>query len=383
MTSTGAIAKHQRRSAFDAAAILIIGMGFGRFAFTAVYPHMVDEGLLSLGEGSWAASANYAGYLLGAILGIRVQAHNAHRLCLAATAGTVVCLGILAGLDSASIVIAVRGIAGIFSALAMVSASLWLLEQRRHASGAPVLFGGVGIGIALSAELLVLGSRTGLHSHGLWLLLAVVSLLLALAAVPGLTAQGSDTLASTSADATAKSTIGAWPLTIIYGLAGFGYIVTATYLPLLVKTAWPDVDPAHVWAVFGLGAAPSCLLWHRVDKHIGTRKSLFLNLIVQAIGVALPVLIPNAAGYLISALLVGASFMGTVTIAMPAGQRLAKASGSNLMAKMTVVYSIGQIAGPLVANGFYARTHSFSWSLTTAALALACGALISVSARES
>jgi MFS family permease len=383
MRGASIIAKHQRRSAFDAAVILIIGMGFGRFAFTAVYPHMVDEGLLSLGEGSWAASANYAGYLLGAILGIRVQAHNAHRLCLAATAGTVLCLGLLGGLDSSSIVIAVRGVAGIFSSLAMVSASLWLLEHRRHARGAPMLFGGVGIGIALSAELLVLGSRAGLHSHGLWLLLAVVSLLLALSAVPGLTAEGTDTLASTSGDATAKSTIGAWPLTVIYGLAGYGYIVTATYLPLLVKTALPDVNPAHVWAVFGLGAAPSCLLWHGVDNRMGTRKSLLVNLMVQAIGVALPVVVPNAAGYLISALLVGATFMGTVTIAMPAGQRLAKASGSNLMAKMTVVYSIGQIAGPLVANGFYARTHSFSWSLITAAFALACGALISVTVPKS
>jgi len=372
--------KDQRRSALDAAVILIIGMGFGRFAFTAVYPHMVDEGLLSFGEGSWAASANYAGYLLGALLGIRVQAHNAHRLCLAATAGTVLCLGSLGALDSSSIVIVVRGVAGIFSSLAMVSASLWLLEHRRHARGAPMLFGGVGIGIALSAELLVLGSRAGLHSHGLWLLLAVVSLLLALSAVPGLTAEGTDTLVSTSGGATAKSSIGAWPLTAIYGLAGFGYIVTATYLPLLVKTALPDVNSAHVWAVFGLGAAPSCLLWHCVDNRMGTRKSLLINLMVQAIGVALPVVIPNAAGYLISALLVGATFMGTVTIAMPAGQRLAKASGGNLMAKMTVVYSVGQIAGPLVANGFYARTHSFSWSLITAAVALVCGALISVSA---
>ncbi|RYF40475.1 MAG: MFS transporter, partial [Comamonadaceae bacterium] len=34
------------RSAFDAALIMAIGMGFGRFAFTAIYPHMVQEGVL-------------------------------------------------------------------------------------------------------------------------------------------------------------------------------------------------------------------------------------------------------------------------------------------------------------------------------------------------
>ena len=54
------------RAAIAAAVILAIGMGFGRFAFTAIYPHMVTEGVLSLRDGSLAASANYAGYLLGA-----------------------------------------------------------------------------------------------------------------------------------------------------------------------------------------------------------------------------------------------------------------------------------------------------------------------------
>ena len=48
------------------AMVLIVGMGFGRFAFTGLYPLMVDEGILSIAGGSWAASANYAGYLLGA-----------------------------------------------------------------------------------------------------------------------------------------------------------------------------------------------------------------------------------------------------------------------------------------------------------------------------
>lgn len=49
------------RPAIDAALIMAIGMGFGRFAFTAIYPHMVEEGVLSLHGGSLAASANYAG----------------------------------------------------------------------------------------------------------------------------------------------------------------------------------------------------------------------------------------------------------------------------------------------------------------------------------
>ncbi|MCS5933089.1 YbfB/YjiJ family MFS transporter [Klebsiella pneumoniae subsp. pneumoniae] len=46
----------------------MIGMGYGRFAFTGVLPLMLNEGLLTLHEGNLAASANYAGYLIGALL---------------------------------------------------------------------------------------------------------------------------------------------------------------------------------------------------------------------------------------------------------------------------------------------------------------------------
>ncbi|WP_454743515.1 YbfB/YjiJ family MFS transporter [Cupriavidus necator] len=376
-----AIASNSRlRAAIDAALIMAIGMGFGRFAFTAIYPHMVEEGLLSMHGGSLAASANYAGYLIGAMLGMRVRAHTAHRLCLWAIGGTVGCLAAMAVLDATWAIVAARGIAGVFSALAMVAASLWLLEHRRHLHGAPLLYAGVGVGIALSAELLILGSHAGLQSKGLWLLLGLVSLIIGLVASRGLFASSNETVAEGAVlTSSVSASVKPVPLVVIYGLAGFGYIITATYLPLLVKAALPDVDAAHVWAVFGLGAAPSCFLWHRIHQRVGTRWSLIANLTTQALGVALPVISPSAAGYLLSALLVGGTFMGTVTIAMPAAQRIARHVRGNLLATMTVVYSIGQIVGPIVANSFYARTHNFSSSLLTAAGALMAAAFVSAS----
>lgn len=368
-----------RRSAIEAALVLAVGMGFGRFAFTAIYPHMVGEGRLSLAAGSLAASVNYAGYLLGAILAIRAQAGNAHRLCLWATGGTALCLAVLALPTPAWVLVLVRGLAGLFSALAMVAASLWLLEQRRHFRGAPLLYAGVGVGIALSAELLVLGRHLGLHSGGLWLLLGAVALLIGLAAVPGLMATDRPPEpVDVAGGGVSPSAVRRWPLVLIYGLAGFGYIITATYLPLLVKTALPDLDAGHVWAVFGLGAVPSCFLWHRLHERLGTRAALCANLAVQALGVLMPVLAPSASGYLLSALLVGGTFTGTVTIAMPAAQRISRTFGGNLVATMTVVYSLGQIAGPVVANALYARGQSFTASLVTAAAALALASAMSV-----
>lgn len=367
------------REAIAAAAILAIGMGFGRFAFTAIYPHMVGEGVLSLRDGSLAASANYAGYLLGAILAMRARAPGAHRLCLWSVAGTALCLGVLALPMPVWLIVAVRGAAGVFSALAMVAASLWLLVQRGHGRGAPLLYAGVGAGIAVSAELLVLASRLGWHSAGMWLLLAGVAVLLGLAAAPAIGAGGQATPdAPPQTVASTLAPVSPWPLVLIYGLAGLGYIVTATYLPVLVGAALPGLNSAHVWAVFGLGAAPSCFLWYRLHERLGTRRALRLNLLMQALGVALPVLAPSAAGYLLSAILVGGTFVGTVTIAMPAAQRAAVRAGTNMMAIMTVVYGVGQIIGPVLAGSLYAQSHSFNSALLAAAGALLLAILVSL-----
>lgn len=365
------------RAAAEAALILAVGMGFGRFAFTAIFPHMVEEGVLSLQAGSLAASANYAGYLLGALLAIGARARYAHWLCVGSVVGTAACLTALALPIPVWAIYAVRGLAGAFSAGAMVGASMWLFEHRRHFRGAPVLYAGVGLGIALSAELLVWGAHAGLHSTGMWAMLAAAALLIGLAAAPGLLAGRAPVPvpAATSAPVALKA-VAAGPLTAIYGLAGLGYIVTATYLPLLVHMALPTMNPAHVWAVFGLSAVPSCFLWHRIHERLGTRSALQANLLLQALGVVLPVFFDSSASYLLSALLVGGTFMGTATIAMPAAQRAVRKTTTPLLAIMTLVYGLGQIIGPSMAEALRAYTHTFSSSLLAAAAALLLAALI-------
>lgn len=368
------------RSAIEAALILSVGMGFGRFAFTAVFPYMVEDGVISVQQGSWAASMNYAGYLLGALLAVRMRARYAYKLCLWSVLGTALCLAVLALPVPVWGILLVRGVAGAVSALGFVAASLWLFEQRGHFTGAPVLYAGVGVGIALSAELLVLGASLGLHSSGMWLLLGAVAAVMGLIAAPGLVMNYTEpsTEASAAQAAIQPKLVAVLPMVIIYGLAGFGYIVTATYLPMLVHMALPDVHSAHVWAVFGLGAVPACFVWHRLHERLGTRGALQWNLALQALGVALPVLVQSASSYMLSALLVGGTFTGTVTIAMPAAQRLARHTGKNVLAIMTLMYSVGQIIGPMVAELLHTYSHSFSSALLAAALALVIALICSV-----
>jgi hypothetical protein len=361
------------------ALVLVIGMGFGRFAFTGLYPLMVSEGQLTVDGGSYAASANYAGYLAGALLLGFLPALSSRRMCLFATTTTVLTLGLLGLPLPEWLIITVRGFAGISSAIALVAASHWLIHDRQHAGGAPALFAGTGIGILLSAEMIAAGRWLTLGSGGIWLLLAVAAFVLAALSYILMLQAGALSVTAPAGGApggpsSAFVPLPAGRLIAIYGLAGFGYIITVTYLPLLVRSALGSVEPVHVWAVFGLGAIPSCFLWHACHVRWGTRRSLAANLLMQAIGVGLPAVAHSPVAYLGSAVLVGGTFMGTVTIAMPAARRAVGTVRFNMLAMMTAAYGVGQIVGPLVANALYARWQSFDASLVLAALALVVAA---------
>ncbi|MGH8457219.1 MAG: YbfB/YjiJ family MFS transporter, partial [Stenotrophobium sp.] len=129
-------------------AALAIAMGVGRFAFTPLLPMMRADAGLSLAAAGWLASANYLGYLLGALTAARLPASVAIRGGLLLIAAVTFGMGI--GQDFI-FWLALRLLAGIASAWVLVQVSAWALErlaqlQRPALSGA--VFAGVGAGIA-------------------------------------------------------------------------------------------------------------------------------------------------------------------------------------------------------------------------------------------
>ena len=349
-------------------------MGFGRFSFTGMYPVMVHDGLLTVSGGSLAASSNYLGYLVGAVLLSRAHQRHAAVLSQVAMVGTILCLAALCVDLGLTYILAVRFFAGVFSALAMIMATTWLFHGVGYHRGAPVLFAGVGAGILASAELVAAAQGAGWSSAASWGLLAGVAGLSCTYAWYRVRRQANLSIVS-AADIDAPAPEGEESMSppvmiLLYGLAGFGYIVTATYLPLFIRHALGSADPIQVWAAFGLGAVPSCFIWHALHRRLGSRRALILNLCVQASGVMLPVLSSSGPAFLASAVLVGGTFVGTVTIALSAARTLAARVRYNIVAAMTAAYGIGQIAGPLVSDILLSRTHTFVGPLVAAGGAL-------------
>ncbi|RYF60785.1 MAG: YbfB/YjiJ family MFS transporter, partial [Comamonadaceae bacterium] len=171
-------------------------------------------------------------------------------------------------------------------------------------------------------------------------------------------------------------------LAIAYGLAGLGYIVTATFLPVIALAALPagSVWPDLFWPIFGAGVALGALLSTRINPARDRRLLLAVAYVLQAGGVALGVLWPGPAGFALGSLLLGLPFTAITFFALQEARHQWPQAGAGFTGLMTALYGIGQIAGPPMAAALLARAGSqaqgFDWALGVAAAVLVLGAVL-------
>lgn len=372
------------RAALACMVTLAVAMGLGRFAFTPMLPVMLHEGKLELQAGGVLASLNYLGYFLGAVscAAIRVKPASMVRGGLVATAALLLGMGLLQGFTWWGVL---RTAAGVMSAWTFVFASGWGL-RRLAETGAPALAGviytGPGIGIAatglLGGALGRWGSEAGWIGFGL-LSLALIAVIWRIfgdgeSAPAGASAAPS---AAPSAAASAVARRDARWLVGLYGLAGFGYIITATFLPVIARQAMPGSPwPDFFWPLFGLAIVPGALIGARAPVHWDNRLLLAVAYALQAFGVVLSVAWPTIWGFGLGSLLLGMPFTAITLFAMRDARRLRGNASAGLIGYATASYGVGQILGPLFAAPLAQRTGSFAVPLLVAAAALAVGALL-------
>jgi MFS family permease len=364
-----------RRIVIQAGAALAVSMGIGRFVYTPILPLMHSQAGLSAQFGSMLATANYIGYLLGALAGIFMPAVT--RSVLALRAGLVVAVAtlVLMGLtQNHAGWFALRLIAGAASALVFViTVSAMLTRLRRHSQHLIGWgFGGVGAGIALSG-LTVLVVRATSTWRTAWWASAVLGLALTMVAwslrpvaatAPTLMQQHGD-LPRTHYWFSA--------LFLSYSLEGIGYIIAGTFLVAAINENSPGWVGSSAWVLVGLAALPASALWARLGQHWSRPTLLFLALVVQAAGIALPSLVGGVAPALISAVLFGATFLGVGSIVLALGAHL---QFPRAVALLTTGYSVGQILGPVIAtpllhNGYHVALLVGAAIVLAAALAAA------------
>ena len=377
---------------------LAVAVGIGRFAFTPLLPMMLHDGVVDLAAASWLASANYLGYLAGALLctfqpwlwrqARRLPPVNGPALVRAGLVATgLLTLGM--ALPAPALWPLLRFAAGVASALVFVYTSGWCLAQlaRREASAlGGVMYAGPGAGIVVS----------GLFASGMvqwqwraatgWLIFGALAF--ALTAVVWRTFHGGASpqpaaLAAGSASgvATPHGRVEIGVLALAYGIAGFGYIVTATFLPVIARAALPGSPWLDMfWPIFGLGVIAGALLATRLKISGDLRLLLAGAYAVQAAGIAIGVWHPSLTGFAIGSLLLGIPFTAITFFAMQEVRRLRPALAASFMGLLTAMYGIGQIVGPplvaLLLHHSASAAAGFTLSLQIAMSALLVGAVL-------
>ncbi len=360
---------------------LVVAMGIGRFLYTPLLPLMMTEYGFRPDQAGLLASLNYVGYLAGAF----AAGPLCHRfrefpvlaagllLSCAATAAT----GVFQGFTW---IAAARLLAGTASAFAFVAVSgmvLLLIAHNGRENLAGLYYGGVGFGIALTGLAAVPVARA-VGTGGAWVAFSLVSALLSAVVLLLLRRYHEPQPAGAPAvKAPLPRNSRFARLVASYGLEGFGYIITGTFM---VAAATATVGPAGAsgaWVVAGCAALPSAFLWSVAARRWGRLKPLVVAYFLQAAGIVLPSAIPGVAPLVVGAILFGGTFMGIVTLALSEGASFAPAARARIVGFMTGVYGIGQIVGPAVAGHFSARTGSYHIAVfIAAAVVVAAGAVL-------
>ena len=355
--------------------------GIGRFVYTPILPVMIADGALTPSSAGLVAAANFLGYLVGALMGASTILQRSPRLFfLGGLLSGALSLAGMAVPPSIPVFAVMRFIGGFGSAFVIVCLSSMALEPLVRAgrvglSAAP--FAGVGLGIAFSSGLVSALSAAGLSWKAMWIanaIIATVISLLVFALLPAPAAAPAPAQASAKGGDRVSAALLA--LVVSYGLFGFGYVITATFLVAIVRetASLSSLEP-YAWAIVGLAGAASIPFWSWVARRTTDVFAYVAGCLVEATGVALSVVSQSPVAIVFAGIFLGGTFMAITAIGLGVARRLTQMAPQRAQAIMTSAFGLGQIIGPALAGHMRETSGSF-----LAPSLLAAGALVISSA---
>jgi len=352
-------------------------MGIGRFAFTPLLPLMqANQGLL-LSQGAWLATVNYLGYLLGAVVGfVRPPRPGAAvRWGAASVAIATLAMAVCHGM---AVWLVLRFVAGVASAFVMMGVAGWALALLGRAGRGELggwIFGSVGTSIAVAGGIAFVAAATGGDPRPAWAALGLAAALIAAWTWRPLLVEppGHPTTASEAPPLDRET----WILIVCYGVAGFGYIVPATFLPAVARALVDDPRVfGWVWPVFGLAAAIATTGTAILLPRAAPRTVCAIGMLVMAAGNLVPVLHLSVATLIVSAICIGGTFILVTLAGLNEARRLAHASPARAVAGMTASFALGQLIGPMLSHAGGSALTAMQLPSTIATVALVVSAVV-------
>ncbi|VVE13052.1 YbfB/YjiJ family MFS transporter [Pandoraea terrigena] len=378
------------RATLSAACASLIGIGFARFAYTALLPAIIGAHWFAPATAAYLGAANLGGYLAGA-LGARVLARRAanvtilRAMMLLAVAAFFACAWPI----SFAWFFGWRFASGFAGGVLMVTAAPSVLahvsaSRRGIVSGA--IFAGVGLGIAASGTLVPLLLRQGLAQT--WIGLGMLSLVLtaiawrgwpanpAVAASPGTTVHP---------EHRPDSPLALRSLYVEYALNAVALVPHMIFLvDYVARGLGKGLDAgANYWVLYGLGAIVGPVFTGHLADRIGFARALRVAYVAQMCAVVLPALGLGLPALIVSSIVMGAFTPGIVPLVLGrANELLAHHPASQKAAWSTATTSFATLqAGAAYGLSFLFAATSGNYSLLflVGGAAMAIGLLVNVS----
>ena len=401
------IITNQTATAFIGLYCMAVVMGFGRFLFTATLPDIMSQLSLSTPIAGWLASINYIGYFFGALIAIFVPHRLTWQMLMLWVSVSIVTT-LLLGVPQLSLNIwyGIRFLAGVASGVAMILSSSLVIQRftdERRSMLSSIHYAGIGAGISASAILSWVLLAWGFHFDLIWRSAAIISLpvvILLFAIRPSKpTIVDKSNLADNNKnshkvkknsiyqiyiefkraiyDAVIGHTTAIALLSASYLLAGFGYITSATFLPVMAVQRLTEHNATGqnnsgllIWLIVGIFAMLSNPIWGALAKRIGEIKTLMGLTLLQSLGMLLPLWLDGASGLYGNAVILGLTFAGIVSMTLVIIKNINPIYSNLLMGLATLAYSIGQFIGPLVTVALAGQSNNFNAGLQVAGVGL-------------
>ena len=381
--------KSPSRALVTQALILSLGaavaLGFARFSYALLLPAMRDTLEWTYAQAGSMNTSNALGYLIGALSTALITAKIGIARCFWISVLLTGLSLFATGLSNDfSELLAIRLLTGITSAAAFISGATLASHLAKDGHGGLVLglyFGGVGTGIFLSGLGLpqLLESDATLWPYP-WMIMGGLTMIFVFFLRP--VALKIPTKTSKPIEAAPwrfpKQLL---PSLTTYFLFGLGYISYMTFIIAHLRSG--DVSTTAVsvfWLLLGLSVFSSTFVWQRLlDKAGGSGLALAAVMTVLSLGCAIPLFSSSLLLIMVSGMLVGGAFLSVVSaVTNIARCSLPSHSWAGGIALFTLIFSIGQTLGPVVAGVLADYSHNFNSGFALSAACLALGAILAL-----
>jgi predicted MFS family arabinose efflux permease len=366
-----------------------VALGFSRFDYALILPSMKRDLAINFTEAGWLNTGNAVGYLLGAIIAKtligRFGTKTVFRLGMILTSLAVLTTGFF---HSYAPLLLLRILAGVFGAISFIcggvlAAGLFPGNAGRTAVSIAIYMAGGGLGILLSGLTLPIAlSRCGDNCWPwAWIGLGVASLFCTVFSWSSARDTETRGRAHTGILLGKNSLV---PLLSGYFLFGAGYIVYMTYIVAWVRNSGRSVEEiSFFWALLGVAVIVSPPIWRRVMIGWSGGKPMGAAIGITAFGSLIPLLSTSFFSMIVFALLFGLAFLNVPATMTAFLQRsLPQSHWGSAIAFFTIIFSLGQIFGPVAGGEIADRVGILSAGLTLSSVILFVGALLAFFQRE-